>query len=572
MAGLFTVHSDATAIQKPNILWIIAEDLGPELGCYGYPEVATPRLDQLAEDGVRFSSAYTTAPVCSPSRSALMTGMYQTSIGVHNHRSHRDDGFRLPEGVRLLTDRLREVGYFTANIVHLTEDPQERFFRGTGKTDWNFQYDGEPFDTDRWSDLKSHQPFYAQVNFPETHRGNSWNTAHEHVSQKADPAAVTIPPYYPDHPVTRYDWAQYLNSVMALDRKVGFVLDQLRRDGLADNTVVIFFGDNGRAMIRGKQWPYESGLHVPMIVYWPPSLEPPQQYAAGTVDSRLISAIDITATTLAIAGSTPPPLMQGRVFLGSNPSAPRRYVFGGRDRGDETVDRIRTVRDSRFRYIRNFYPERPFLQLNRYKEWTYPVMPLLRQLNERGKLTERQRTLLAPTRPAEELYDLVSDPYETENLAGSTEYRSIREKLSAVLDAWMTETNDRGVVPEPPEIPQFWEEHSRANYEPRLKVMQRLSDSLEVLQISERVWLHVSTAEIEGYGQVAANGILVKAGETSVLIDTPWTDAQTRDLLGWAAETLGSPVSLVVPTHSHEDCLGGLEAAHQAGADSLSLT
>jgi N-sulfoglucosamine sulfohydrolase len=198
----------ATADQlpsRPNILWLIAEDSGPHLGCYGTKEVTTPNLDRLAAEGVRYTRSFVTCPVCSPSRSAFMTGMYQTTIGAHNHRSHRDDGYTLPDGVRLLTDWMRDTGYFTANVRQF---PAPIKFRGSGKTDWNFQYDGKPFDSDRWTDLKANQPFFAQVNFQETHRAFN-------APRKADPAKVEIPPYYPDHLVTREDWAKYLDSAMA---------------------------------------------------------------------------------------------------------------------------------------------------------------------------------------------------------------------------------------------------------------------------------------------------------------------------------------------------------------------
>lgn len=473
--GLLVLMPDSSASAgevgngRPNILWIIAEDLGTDLGSYETPQVVTPRLDRLAGEGVRYTRFYTTAPVCSPSRSAFMTGMYQTSIGVHNHRSHRDDGFRLPDGVRLLTDHFREAGYYTANIRQLTDDPDEAFYRGTGKTDWNFSYEGEPFDSNRWSDLKNHQPFYAQINFPETHRGKEWDNAHREIAQAADPARVVIPPYYPDHPVTRKDWAQYLNGVMALDKKVGFVLDQLERDGLADNTIIIFFGDNGRAMVRDKQWPYESGLHVPLLIRWPKGSRVPQGFQPGSVSDQLIASIDLTATSLSLCGITPPLLMQGRVFLGPEAAPPRRYVFGGRDRGDETVDRIRTVRDERYRYIRNYYPERPFLQLNRYKEWTYPVIALMRELSAAGKLSDPQARLMAPTRPVEELYDLDHDPYEIDNLAGREEYRPVKERLASVLDAWISESNDQGRIPEDPSIHLFWEKQMKDTYEGRPK-------------------------------------------------------------------------------------------------------
>jgi arylsulfatase A-like enzyme len=395
--------------------------------------------------------------------------MYQTSIGAHNHRSHREDGYRLPVGVRILSDRLRDAGYFTANIRELVSDEEESFYRGTGKTDWNFHYEGDPYDSDRWSDLKEHQPFYAQINFSETHRGHSWDTSHLHIDETADPNEVSFPPYYPDHPVTRKVWAQYLNTVMALDKKVGVVLEQLERDGLAENTIVFFFGDNGRAMVRGKQWPYESGLHVPLIIRWPQGSPPPAGYTSGTVSDQLLASIDLTATTLQIAGVFPPLIMQGRVFLGEFRAPPRQYVFGGRDRGDETVDRIRTVRDQRYRYIRNYFPERPFLQLNRYKEWTYPTIALLRNLDAEGTLDPVQQRLLAATRPKEELYDLKADPYEIRNLAESPDHQQIKMTLKAALDTWIYESNDQGRISEPAEIPAFWEAHAKRNYESRPK-------------------------------------------------------------------------------------------------------
>ena len=469
--SLFICGSLYAQPQTPNILWIIGEDLGQELGCYGHPGVLTPNLDGLATAGVRYTHAFTTAPVCSPSRSAFMTGMYQTSIGAHNHRSHRDDGYRLPDGVKVITDRLREAGYYTGNIVHLTGDKDEKFFRGTGKTDWNFSYEGKPFDTDRFSDLASHQPFYAQINFSETHRGKDWNEAHTHIEQPADPDKVVMPPYYPDHPEAKADWAQYLNAVMALDKKAGAVLAQLEKDGLADNTIVIFMGDHGRAMVRGKQWPYDSGLRIPLIIRWPKGLAQPAGFAPGTVSDRLIASIDISATTLSLAGIAPPLLMQGRVFLGEHAAPARKNVFGGRDRGDETVDRIRTVRDHRYRYIRNFYPEKPFLQTNRYKEFTYPMIPLMRELHAAGKLTAVQARLLAPTRPVEELYDLEADPYEIHNLADDPAYWPRLAHMRDLVATWMVETNDQGRIPESPEIHAFWEERSVKNYAKRIEKM-----------------------------------------------------------------------------------------------------
>ena len=468
-------------LNKPNILWIIAEDLGPELSAYGHPEVQTPNLDRLAEDGVRYTHAFTTSPVCSSSRSAFMTGMYQTTIGAHNHRSHREDNYPLPDGVRLITDWLRDADYFTGNIVDLTDSDEEFHYRevmeggfakfsGTGKTDWNFHYEGEPFDTDRWSDLVRHQPFYAQVNFPETHRGSEWDNAHTQIVQPANPSAVKMPPYYPDHPEARADWAQYLNTIMSLDRKVGFVLNRLEEDGLAHRTVVIFMSDHGRAMVRGKQWPYDSGLHVPLIVRWPNEIAAPEGFVPGTVDDRLIASIDVSATTLAIAGVAPPTKMQGQVFLGEDSPA-RAYVFGARDRGDETIDRIRTVRDDRYRYIRNYYPERGLLQLNRYKEFTYPMIPLLRELHEAKQLTPTQAALLAPSRPEEELYRLDIDPFEIDNVVDDPDHAESLKRLRLALDEWIINSDDQGRTPESLEIYEYWEREMSEIYDARINQM-----------------------------------------------------------------------------------------------------
>jgi N-sulfoglucosamine sulfohydrolase len=370
-----------------------------------------------------------------------MTGMYQTTIGAHNHRSHRDDGYQLPAGVRVLTDWLRDAGYFTANIREL---PQSFAFRGSGKTDWNFTYEGQPFDSDKWSDLKGHQPFMAQVNFQETHRPF-------HAPPHADPAKVVIPPYYPDHPVVREDWAKYLDAATELDRKIGLILKQLEADGLAESTVVIFTSDHGQAHVRAKQFCYDSGLRAPLIVRWPKGFPAPQHYEVGKVDDRLLMSLDIVPTLLAIAGAAKPAKMQGDAFLGES-SPPRKYVFGARDRCDETVFRFRTVRTDRYRYIRNFTPDRPFLQPNEYKERQYPVWNLLKELDAAGKLTPLQRFLTAPTMPEEELYDVIDDPYETKNLADSADHQTVLKELRGVLEKWIEESNDQGKQLEPPEI------------------------------------------------------------------------------------------------------------------------
>ena len=460
--------AESPAPARPNILWLISEDTGPDLACYGEPAVKTPNLDALAARGMRFTHAFTVTGVCSTSRSSFMTGMYAVTIDAQNHRSHRgkpDTDNPLPDGVRLLTHWLKDAGYFTANLRHFTTEQDPKWMHGTGKTDWNFSYPGKDFDTKNdITQLPKNQPFYAQINFSETHRGGDWNAADKRVAEPVDPAKVRIPPYYPDHPVVRADWAQYLDAVQALDMQVGVVLRRLDELKLANNTIIIYIGDHGRAMPRGKQWPYDSGLHIPFILYIPDKLQV-QGYTPGKVSDQIIESIDLTATTLALAGVEKPAKMQGKVFLGPNAEAPRQYAFGFRDRGDETVDRIRSVRDARFRYLRNFYPERPFLQLNRYKESSYPIITVMRYLHEQGKLTGPPLALMAPTRPAEELYDITNDPYEINNLARDPKYIKDLSRLRGVLNQWIEDVDDQGRYPELPEVTDHWEKVMHRNYD-----------------------------------------------------------------------------------------------------------
>ena len=484
LALLAVAAATANEPPRPNVLWLIAEDMSPDLACYG-GQAETPNLDALAARGMRFTRAFTTAPVCSASRSAFMTGMYQTAIGAHNHRSHRDDGYELPPGVRVLPDRLREIGYHTANVRSIFSKGSDLgWVSGTGKTDWNFTYTGagpggsgaagQPFDSDRWASLVGSRPFYAQVNFSETHRGGAWNAAHRRIDEPIDPAAVELPPYEPDHPVVREDRAQYLNAVMALDVKIGHVLDRLEADGLAENTVVIFFSDHGEAHVRGKQWCYDSGLHVPLIVAWPPGLDPPAGYEAGGVSDRLVEAIDVTATTLTIAGVEKPDGMQGRVLFGPHAEPPPEYAYAARDRCDETTFRIRTLRGPRFRYVRNHLAHRPFLLLNRYKETQYPALPAIRSLYAAGELDPVQARLAAPgPRPYEELYDTDADPHEVVNLADDPAHVETLRTMRAVLDAELAATGDAGAILEPwPVVADWLNQPLRPGRKDRLSLLE----------------------------------------------------------------------------------------------------
>lgn len=451
--------NEAQGSRRPNILWLIGENISHDLGCYGGPNVHTPNLDRLAAEGMRFTRVFATNPTCAPSRSAFFTGMYQTSTDTHNMRSHRDDDFRLPPGVRPITHRMRDAGYVTANIKTIGAR-----LVGTGKLDLNFVNEGPIFESEDWAALKTGRPFFAVVNSPEVEydiydrqtaakERVEWVGEREHV-RHAKPEQVTPPPYYPDHPIVRAEWARYLNSVSGMDRRIGWVLDQLRADGLEDDTVVIFFADNGQLEPRGIHWCYDNGLRVPLIIRWPKNFPAPSQFQPGSVNDQVISLLDLTATTLALAGIPRPPLMQSRIFLGSQADSPRTYAFAARDRIDETVQRVRSVHDQRYHYIRTYTPGPTFASLNRYKEKCFAILPLLRQLQARGELTGPAAALLAFRGPAEELYDTHADPHEIHNLAASpqAEHRQTLLRLQAALDTWITETGDAGQWPEPPEI------------------------------------------------------------------------------------------------------------------------
>jgi len=431
---------------RPNILWILGDDLGPQLGCYGHPLTRTPNVDRLAAEGVRFTHCFTTAPVCSPSRSAWNTGVYQTTIGAHNHRSHRKDGYTLPEGVRLVSHRLRDAGYFTANVIEITPT-----LRTAGKTDFNFKVD-KPFDGTHWNQRAPGQPFYAQVNFTAPHKGPQWPLARKQPNL-VDPAKVELPPYYPDHPVIRDEVANYLDAVNNWDRQVGVLIDELKKDGLLDNTVIFVFGDNGRCLLRGKQWLYDAGTHIPLIVRWPGRIPP------GTVRKDPVISLDITAATLDAAGIEHPKLFHGQSLFKN--AKPRTEIFTARDRCDMTVDRIRAVRDSRYKLIHNFYTDRSYSQYNEYIKNSYPALTVIQNLAKEGKLNEIQARWVKPTRPEYELYDHQADPHEVKNLAGDPSYKKAFERLKKRLDEWIAETNDQGRIPEPASV--IAAEEPRAN-------------------------------------------------------------------------------------------------------------
>lgn len=411
----FTSCINKQETEYPNILWIVADDLGTDISSYGETNVFTPNLQKLAEEGIQYNNLFTVAAVSSVSRSSLITGMYPTSIGCHQHRTQYKK--ELADSIKPITEYFRNAGYYVCN-----GDVKSR--NKLGKTDYNFVHSVETlYDGADWSGRRKGQPFFAQIQISLPHRPFVADTIHP-----VNPEKLSIPPYYPDCQLTRKDWALYLETIQAVDREVGIILERLKNEGLAENTIVFFFGDQGQPHLRAKQFMYEEGTHTPLIIRWPGKIE------AGKQCNDLISSIDIPAQSLAMARIPLPSHIHGQTFIDTKK---REYIYSTRDRRDETVDRIRAVRSKEFRYIRNFYPDRPYTQFNAYKKFNYPVLTLLQVLYQKGKLTPVQKLFMANKRPKEELYNIEEDPFELNNLADNIEYESILSNMRLELDHWL---------------------------------------------------------------------------------------------------------------------------------------
>ena len=446
-----------TAASPPNIVWIVVDDMSANLSCYGESVIRTPHLDKLARSGLQFTDAYATSPVCSTFRSALITGMYQTTIGAHHHRSGRGKHvITLPSGVAPLPVLFKQAGYYTCmgsglNSLDYRSQPQapNRTAR-LGKSDYNFTWDKRIFDGNDWSGRDANQPFFMQVQLhggklrgaSETSYARFEKEVSETLGQTTDPEAVRLPPYYPDDPIMRRDWATYLDTVRITDWHVGRVLARLKDEGLTDDTLVIFFTDHGISHARGKQFLYDEGTHIPLILAGP-------AIPTGTIRQDLVEHIDIAALSLAAAGIQIPPQMQGRDVLSSN-YQPREFVFAARDRCGEADDRIRSVRSEKYLYIRNFFPKRPHLMPSNYKDGKL-IIQRLRRLHADGMLNPiAERVLFASERPPEELYARSQDPWQLNNLANDPAHLQQLQRHRNALNQWIAETKDQG--PESDEV------------------------------------------------------------------------------------------------------------------------
>jgi uncharacterized sulfatase len=444
--ALLTAANTATALpaaerpERHNILWISLEDTSPDLGCYGDSYAVTPNIDRLASQGVRFNLAFSHSGVCAPTRSGIITGMYPTTIGTHHMRC---EGVP-PAYVRCFTEYLRAAGYYCTN---------------DSKTDYNFAAPRTAWDDNRngahWRNRPDpKQPFFAVINLTTTHESRIRQSEEDYRNMAAqldadelhDPDAAPLPPYYPDTPVVRRDWARYHDCITFTDKRVGQILQDLEDDGLAKSTIVFFWGDHGRGLPRAKRWVYDSGIHVPLIVRWPGHVEP------GTTSDELVCFLDLAPTVLSLAGVPVPEKLQGQVILGPEKAPPREYIFAARDRMDETYDIIRAVRDKRFKYIRNYRPELPYAQHIEYMD-LMPTMQEWRRLAAEGSLEGAPAIFFQPEKPREELYDTVADPHEIANLVDDAKYAEVLERLRAVHEIWMRDTGDLGLIPED----ELWE-------------------------------------------------------------------------------------------------------------------
>ncbi|WP_298484574.1 sulfatase [uncultured Maribacter sp.] len=408
--------------ERPNIIWIMLEDWSPDLSCYGTKGIETPVTDKLTSQGVKYTNAFCTAPVCSASRSAMMTGFHQDYIGGEEHRLKKEEKKPLPYGIKPMPLLLKEAGYYTALMA-------------SNKTDCNFDADMGFMGKD-WKNKEKDQPFFAQITLQGTHR--QWE---RDPINPIDPKNVELPPYYVDTPFARRDWANGLEQMQICDREIGVLLDRLDKEKLTDNTLVFLIGDNGRCHIRGKQFLYDPGLQVPLIIKWPGKVKPNQ------VNENLVQTIDITATILEVAGVTPPQELQGKNLFKEEANN-RAYIFAARSRMGSTHDAMRTIRSKKYKLIHNLMPERAWLQYSGYKEDMYPMLAEMNILNMEGKLNDIQAKFFAPTKPEFELYDIINDPYEVNNLAMDINYAGIKDTMLAELYSWRKEIKDKGVSKE----------------------------------------------------------------------------------------------------------------------------
>ncbi len=490
--------------KPPNILWLSIEDTGQQVEPYDR-YASTPNIARLAREGVTFLEAYSHSPVCAPTRSGIITGMYPTAIGTHHMRSRMAP----PPHVRAFPQYLRELGYYTTN---------------NSKTDYNFSVPATAWDdssrTAHWRNRPDpDQPFFAVFNFGSSHEGSVRRQFEARSRDRSaaihDAAQLPLPPYYPDTPKVREAWAAYYDVITITDRTIGEMLDELDEAGLADETLVVFWGDHGAGLARAKRWLYDSGLKVPLMMRWPGRIEP------GTKRADLVQFLDLAPTMISAAGGTPPAHLHGRVLLGEDRGPEPEYLFHGRDRMDERYDMIRAVRNRQFLYVRNFESHRPWVQFMRTPSQG-PVYQELERLKRSNALAPLVAPFMRDSKSFEELYDVVADPHQVFNLAGDSRYADRLQSLRSELRAWMVRMDDQGLVPEPELYRRMFPNEDGARTRPPVaesspseqgSTLVKLTPATEGAAIVYRILSDPRTADEVGW-RVYTQPVRVPAGMT----------------------------------------------------------
>jgi len=461
---LFGIWSSGIAQKnsRPNIIWIVCEDMSQDLACYGNPLVKTPFLDNLAKEGMRFTNMFTAAGVCAPSRTALALGMHQNAVGAMHMRYSDELKPELPDGIKTIAHILQENGYQTL---------------GMGKHDYMFKQDKAPFQYTKMEELAPGKPFFAKVHSHYTHRIFAKDD-----ENPIDRSKVTLPPYYPEVQPLREDYAAYLENVQLLDKEIKEILERFDKKGLLENTVIFFLSDHGSPTLKGKYWMYDSGIQVPFIIHVSKGMQI-QGFEPGAVNNQLLSAIDISATTLALAGVEKPAYLQGKMFLGEDMDEEREFIFASLDRIGGVNFKTRAVRSKKYKYIKNFNNGLSILECStEYRKARLPHYNTISILDNYNKLNEVQKTLVTPL-PLHELYDLENDPHETINLAYKDEFKNIRNKYEDILMNWIKQIDDKGMHPDAPEIQEHFIQYRTNNKEmyrkERLQVYKTIEDQLK---------------------------------------------------------------------------------------------
>ncbi len=449
---------------RPDIVWILAEDISNELSCYGEAGVFTPHIDQLARDGTRYERAYCTGPACSVSRSSMMSGLYQTRIDAHDHR-------RIGSAtVATFPEALRAAGYFNALGAGYSD-----------KTDLNFTPASQMFDGADWSEAREGQPTFTQITLYGTHRldaaGRDWQDVRDTSPNPVDTATVEIPPYFPDIQEVRQDWVVYLDQIQKMDRQVGEIVSRLKAEGRYHDALIIFSGDNGRCHLRGKNWLYEPGLKVPLVIKWP------RGERAGEVVKEMVSMMDVTATIFDLGGAKPVQPIDGFSLAGGEPS-PRQLIFAARDAAGEIQDHIRSVCDGRWKYIRNYMPDQGYLE-SKYTVEHRPMLNPIKRLAIEGKLTPAQLMVVQKPKLREELYDLDNDPHETDNLANDPRHAKVKASLIRHLDGWTEETGDTGL-----RGVSWWRDSPNQAHDPNNKYVLEWQDEFTGSALDSSQWAY----------------------------------------------------------------------------------